>query len=98
MYLKDISSLSPVYIYIHSQLARDSRVDFSLATCLGNYDFYKYKEPGRSELFAGTKDYALWITGSALVDMLSKLGYAPMRAKEWEERNGNRGEFLFKKR
>lgn len=96
-YLKDISVLSPMYLYIHTQLARASQVDTNIETCLGRYDFYRYSEPGRHELFAGTTKYALWVTSGDLVDMLSSLGYVVAYSKEWEERHGNRGEFLFKK-
>lgn len=63
------------------------------------YNYHRFKEGGRDEVFSGMNDHAKWLTKDAIFELLNKIGLSEIRIEADDvQRNGPRFTVFAKRR
>ncbi len=78
-------------ILLDTHYATQEMLNANYTTSSGAYDYYRFKEGGRDEVFSGMYDHAKWLTLDCIKQVLVNMGFSDVRVMKDElQRNGPR--------
>jgi tRNA (mo5U34)-methyltransferase len=78
-------------ILLDTHYATNEMLNANYTTSGGSYDYHRFKEGGRDEVFSGMYDHSKWLTLDCIKKILTDIGFSDVRVLNDElQRNGPR--------